>query len=117
MASSENTRDRRESKAVANGADIGPFAPGAEYYRRLGWVDVMPIQRGGPDDKKPLRAGFNGRKRKNVPDSAIRQWLHQFPHANIAIVVPRDVICLDVDHYGDKLGGDSLRGLESVLGP
>jgi hypothetical protein len=43
--------------------------------------------------------------------------MKQFPHANIAIVVPKDVICLDVDHYGEKTGGYTLKRLESDYGP
>jgi hypothetical protein len=36
---------------------------------------------------------------------------------NIALVMSDDVIGIDVDHYGKKHGGDTLKALEARLGP
>ena len=91
---------------------LPPFATGAPYYPRGGWPDLLPV-----NDKRPVVQGFHGRKRKRASDDTIKRWIKRYAEYNIALALPRDVLGIDVDHYGDKRGGDTLQKLETDLGP
>ena len=41
----------------------------------------------------------------------------RYARVNIALRLPRWIVGLDVDHYADKAGGDSLGDLQDKLGP
>lgn len=73
---------------------------------------ILPVPAGA---KFPPPAGFTG-KTGQVPDTAQRQnWA---PHTgNFALRLAPTVVGIDVDHYGDKVGGDTLKQLEAQLGP
>jgi hypothetical protein len=44
-------------------------------------------------------------------------WAGRYARANIALRLPRWIVGLDVDHYSEKYGGDSLAELQDELGP
>jgi bifunctional DNA primase/polymerase-like protein len=114
MPSPDNTATREGKRARVS---AGPFKTGLPYYLDAGWLDLVPIIRGGNADKHPAVPGRTGRNAKRASDEALRSWARKFAAYNIAIVLPMYVLGLDVDHYGDKRGGDTLEALSKWLGP
>ena len=91
--------------------ELGPFARAARDYLAAGWSPV-PC-----DAKRLLVKGVSGHKGRAVVDADVRRWADQFPTANVALRLPRDVVGLDVDAYGDKPGADTLAALVAEHGP
>ncbi len=44
------------------------------------------------------------------------QWAELYPDGNIALRLPDGVVGIDVDHYGDKTGGDTIAEHENRWG-
>lgn len=70
-----------------------------------------------PDRKKfPPPCGVTGNT-KDLTDEEIRAfWEDVSGSENVGVRVPDDVIVIDVDHYGEKTGADTLKALEGELG-
>ena len=99
-----------------------PFVSTAQEYVNHGW-SVIPL----PERSKELKltgvTGFHP-----VPDEKqIQLWINDddYAKANIALRLGNiieidgkncEVMALDVDHYNDKTGGDTLKALEEKLG-
>ena len=95
----------------------GPYGDSALAYFRAGWPEALPIWRGGQKDKQPMVRGYHGRE-GTWPDKKTHElWAGRYARANIALRLPRWIVGLDVDHYNDKYGGDSLAELQDKLGP
>jgi putative DNA primase/helicase len=86
-------------------------------YRSAGWHGVLPIGR-APGKKYPPPNGYTGHGAPYPSGADTQAWLDG-PEAsfNIGLRAPAGVIGLDVDHYRDKTGGDTLAGLEAQYGP
>jgi bifunctional DNA primase/polymerase-like protein len=95
----------------------GPYGQAALKYIKAGWPEALPIWRGGTRDKQPMVKGYHGREGSWPDDNTNRLWANRYARANIALRLPRWVVGLDVDHYSDKYGGDSLAELQDKLGP
>lgn len=67
-------------------------------------------------DKHPVKSGYTGRDGKWVGPKTIASWIKAYGDSNIAIRLPKDVICLDVDDYKGHAGGATLASLEAELG-
>ena len=89
----------------------GPYGREALGYFKSGFKPI-PVKR----DKTPLVSGYHGREAHSADAAQIHLWMEKFPDANIALVLPRGYIGLDVDAYGDKDGEGSLSRLESEFG-
>ncbi|MFE6304090.1 bifunctional DNA primase/polymerase [Nocardiopsis sp. NPDC057823] len=76
----------------------------AERYDETGW-QVVPVN--GKTLAVKGRTGRTGSTESVMPTG----------NQNIAIRLPRGVIGIDVDAYGDKPGADTLRRLADKLGP
>jgi hypothetical protein len=85
-------------------------------YIEAGWPEVLPIWRGGVRDKQPMVRGYHGREGTWPDAKTTTLWAGRYARANIALRLPRWVIGLDVDHYGDKRGFNTLVELEGELG-
>jgi hypothetical protein len=95
----------------------GPYGNAALNYIKAGWPEALPIWRGGTKDKQPMVRGYHGREGSWPDDTTNRLWATRYVRANIALRLPRWIVGLDVDHYSDKYGGDSLAELQDKLGP
>jgi hypothetical protein len=86
------------------------FAPG---YRAAGWAGVLWLPLGA---KYPPPAGLTGADGywPSWPD--VQTWLDG-PPGNIGLRLPDGVIGLDVDAYGDKRGGATIRAAAERYGP
>lgn len=94
--------------------DPTPYATAAALYWQAGWRGILPLP---PRAKSNPPNGFTGRDGAwpSYPD--VYAWVEERPGSNICLRLPPDVIGVDVDHYGDKKGGDVLAQLEADLGP
>lgn len=94
-------------------APAAPFAEHALGYRQAGWP-VLPL---APGSKGPPPDGYTGRTGVDASEPDVWSWTEDRPHANIALRMPPGVIGIDVDHYGDKHGLDTLIDLVAECGP
>jgi hypothetical protein len=94
-----------------------PYGRAAQLYREAGWHGVLPIGR-TPGQKYPPPNGFTGHGAPYPSTADVGAWLHG-PEAefNVGLRAPEGVIGLDVDHYKNKTGGDTVAGLEARFGP
>ena len=95
----------------------GPYGHSALRYIKAGWPEALPIWRGGVKDKQPMVSGYHGREGTWPDEVTTRLWSRRYARQNIALRLPRWIVGLDVDHYSDKYGGDSLAELQDQLGP
>jgi putative DNA primase/helicase len=95
----------------------GPYGESALAYIKAGWPEALPIWRGGQRDKQPMVRGYHGKDGVWPDDMTSRLWAGRYKLANIALRLPRWVIGLDVDHYNEKYGGETLADLQDDLGP
>lgn len=80
-----------------------------------------------PGEKHPPPTGFTGRNGKRADAAQIASWTKKYgKDANAGVWFGPTVTVdgedyqlagIDVDHYGDKRGGDQLQSLENELGP
>lgn len=89
-----------------------PYAQAALYFQ-AGWHGVLPLPLG---EKFPPPNGYTGADGAVPEVNQIVAWSQQGP-ANLALRLPAGVIGVDVDHYGDKPGMDTLLELMTRLGP
>jgi hypothetical protein len=93
--------------------DQPPYASSAPEYLAKGWSPI-PVD---PDSKKAEVRGYHGGSAKPVTEMMVNRWIRRFPDANVALVLPDNVIGIDVDAYDGKPGRKTLEKLISDLGP
>lgn len=97
--------------------DVFGYRQAAPVYRRAGWTQVVPLP---PAAKSFPPKGVTGRRQQPVTDRQIQEWSQSNQDGNTAIVMPRGVICLDVDsaegHQRKTDGALELAELEQRLG-
>ncbi len=92
---------------------MNPYADTARAYLDGGWSPV-PVPLGA---KGPPPSGYTGRSaRKQVTADAVERWSAGEPR-NVALVLPADVVGIDVDAYAGKAGAASLSAAEAAHGP
>jgi hypothetical protein len=90
-----------------------PFGQcGLEYFHK-GWRPMAM----GRNQKHPPPNGYTGNHGMPIDLAQVEKWARQNPEGNLGLVMPDHVIGIDVDHYDDKRGGDTLRQLTERLGP
>jgi hypothetical protein len=90
-----------------------PYADAAWSSRNAGWPNQIPLR-----GKFPPVAGYTGRAGLDVSGADIQAWIDGPEGSwNIAQRMPEWLIGIDVDHYGEKTGADTLAALEEKLGP
>jgi hypothetical protein len=93
----------------------GPYARAAHAYHAAGWPGVLPLpfaQKKNPPD------GWTGHHDNWTSSADIQAWTEgDHSNGNICLRLPSTVIGIDVDAYGDKPGGETLREKEANLGP
>jgi hypothetical protein len=98
---------------------VGPYQTGAPAYQAAGWTGIIPLP---PKKKGNPPSGYTGWNGRDPSAKMIETWCNEtkgeFQAAsNIGIRMPYDMVGIDVDHYGEKTGGDTLAQLEKDLGP
>jgi hypothetical protein len=88
------------------------YAEAYPIYLAGGWPSVLPLKRGS---KGPPPSGFTGYQGRYPTQDEMAAWAQATP-GNIALRLPATVVVLDVDHYGDKHGGDTLAEAERRWG-
>lgn len=92
----------------------GPYAVGADVYWKAGWRGIVPLPYKA---KKNPPSGYTGEGGIDPSYADLDSWTTGPEGAgNIALRLPRGVIGLDVDAYGDKLGALTLSEAEVQLG-
>lgn len=92
----------------------GPYATGANTYWRAGWRGPVPLPYKA---KKNPPSGYTGENGIDPSYADIDAWATgPEGSGNIALRLPRNVVGIDVDAYGDKLGRQTLEAAEIRLG-
>lgn len=97
----------------------GPYSRAHGMYAAAGWRGVLPVGRAAAQ-KTPPPLGWTGHAAGDVwPSGGDRQAWADGPEGsrNVALRLPPDVIGLDVDAYGAKVGAASLAALVERYGP
>jgi len=89
------------------------YAAAFQQYHEAGWRSILPLP---PRAKKHPPGGYSGHKAliPSYPD--LQTWADERPDSNVGIVMPDNIIGLDVDDYGDKHGGRTLTEYEEKWG-
>lgn len=91
--------------------DTGAYARAHGLYWEAGWRGVLPVGR-APGEKWPPPGAFTGHGGAWPSYADVAAWAAGAEgQRNIALRLPPDVIGLDVDDYGEKVGGASLAAL------
>ncbi|WP_305781429.1 bifunctional DNA primase/polymerase [Nocardia nova] len=90
------------------------YGAAASKYWQAGFRGVLPLPHGSKIPPPKNTTGHDGYY-PSFPD--IQAWIEDFPNGNLALRLPNTVVGIDVDHYGDKRGGDTLAHAESLWGP
>lgn len=99
---------------VERAAPVNPYKDYAWRYHAAGWKGVLWIPYGA---KKPPPPGFTGHTGIWPSGADITDWAENFPRGSVGLRLPRDVLGIDVDGYGQKRGRETLAQLEADLGP
>lgn len=87
----------------------------SKEYQEQGWSTSFPLPE-GKKSKPPVGVTGNVSQEQGA-STAEQAWSQSGDTANLGLRLPSTVIALDVDHYGDKTGNDTLEALEQELGP
>jgi P4 family phage/plasmid primase-like protien len=104
--------DGADGAVGADGADlvaVQPFAVAAPVLKAAGWppIPIMPAKGEGAKGT-PLK-GTTGWEGVDLDGVRLLESVQKFGHVNVAIRCPVGIVGLDVDHYDDKRGGDTLK--------
>lgn len=94
----------------------GPYARAASGYWENGWTPIpLPVRK-----KYPPARGWTGATKTNsgglAPAEQISEWMAAEGDGNICLRMPKNVIGIDVDMYGEKVGRETLRLAEEAWG-
>jgi replicative DNA helicase len=81
------------------------YAEAFPLYLAGGWPSILPLPRGA---KKSPPGGFTGYQERYPTPDEMEAWGRGFPDGNTCLRLPPSVVVLDVDHYGDKRGADTI---------
>lgn len=99
------------------GETTGPFAKSHEVYWRAGWRGVLPVGRRAAQ-KHPVPLDYTGYDGRWPSYADVQAWADGIEgERNVALRLPPDVVGLDVDAYGSKVGAATLESLLERFGP
>jgi len=92
-----------------------PYADAADQYWQAGWRGILPLPLAKKHNPPP---GFTGATGTDPTYPDLYAWADgtDGPH-NICLRLPANIIGIDVDAYGDKLGAHTLTTREQQWGP
>jgi hypothetical protein len=89
------------------------FAEAFDMYRAAGWARSFPLP---TREKEPPPKGITGRAGQAPTPETLAAFRRSSWDSNLGIAIPKDLIGIDVDQYGDKHGAAHLAALEDELG-
>lgn len=89
------------------------YGTAAPVYIEAGWTNVLPLPHG---QKFPPPSGFTGANGVEATPAQVSGWIAARADGNLAIRLPRNVIGIDVDDYGDKSGAATFAAREAEWG-
>lgn len=93
---------------------ITGYTKAVNVYRERGWEGTLPL----PKDKKhPPPRGFTGDGAPFPSMQDLTAWMAEFEQGNLGLRLPKGIVGIDVDSYGNKPGGLSFHELLAELGP
>lgn len=96
----------------------GPYASSARQYHEAGWPNPLPLEGKGRGPREtPVPAGYTGASARSVTPIARDRWMARQGKLNIALRLPTTIIGIDVDHYDEKCGADTIARAKAQLGP
>lgn len=104
--------DNDPDACEAGDVEPRPYADHAADAADRGY-DPLPLP---PRAKTPPPKGYTGARGASPTASQIVAWCAGKGDGNLALRLPRNVVGVDVDHYGDKRGADTLAALVAELG-
>src|SRR6266576_1613645 len=90
------------------------YSEAAEEYAEAGWQGILPLPHG---TKYPPPTGFTGRVDRWPTIAEIERWHIEYEDGNLGLRLPADVIGIDCDGYGEKLGFQTMRERVQQWGP
>jgi hypothetical protein len=81
------------------------YAHAAPLYWNAGWRGILPLHRGY---KKTPPTGYTGKTGTTPSYPDICAWADLYPHGNLCLRLPDNIIGIDVDAYGAKTGADTF---------
>lgn len=97
---------------MQNETNVSPYRAAAAAYLKNGWTGILPLP---ANEKWPPPSGHTGKDAPDPDPETIYNWTLTAT-GNICLRLPKNVIGLDVDAYGDKTGGQTLMQLEQQFG-
>lgn len=91
----------------------GPYGQAALDYWTAGWRGVLPLP---PQRKKYPPTGYTGAAGVFPSYADVYAWTEDDADGNICLRLTDDIVGIDVDHYGDKRGGDVVADREARWG-
>jgi P4 family phage/plasmid primase-like protien len=95
-----------------DGSSVHPYAETALDWFDAGW-SPLPLP---ANQKWPPPKGYTGYDELEPTRKKIKQWIAEMPEGNVAIRMPKNMIGIDVDAYGEKHGDVTLAQLEEQYG-
>lgn len=92
-----------------------PYLEGVPQYAEAGWDGMIPVRRKTKTPALSDVTGYTGHQLTPEESLELSGKAH-LKSCNLGLRLPRGLVGVDVDDYGDKHGGDTLRRLESELG-
>jgi hypothetical protein len=93
----------------------GPYTDWAHEYLAAGWSPIpLPHKKKGPPP-----TGYTGNFGEYLDPDQVDEFIRlaRGKPRNIGLRMPDTVLGIDVDHYDDKTGGDTLAAWTAKLGP
>jgi hypothetical protein len=88
-----------------------PYREALNPYLSAGWEGVLPLP---PKSKFAPPKGTTGSNGENPSEETMASWVDR--GGNVALRLPKNVIGLDVDSYGNKVGQSTIEALTNRLG-
>lgn len=92
-----------------------PYADGVPVYVARGWDGLIPIRKGTKIPAMSDVTGYSGRQVTGQEAVELSQK-KQYSYCNLGLRLPRGLVGVDVDDYGDKEGLNTLNRLSNELG-
>lgn len=84
------------------------YALAMAAYVDAGWPSVLPLP---PGKKTPPPAGCTGAVASDPTPEQMAAWAELYPDANVGLRCPDQVIGIDIDDYGRKVGWSELQAM------
>lgn len=92
-----------------------PYAEGTPVYVSRGWTGIIPIRKGSKVPAMSDVTGYSGKQLSGQESLELAQK-KQYSYSNLGLRLPKGLVGVDVDGYGDKQGIQTLATLSNEFG-